>query len=156
MQSIRLFVTDRQLAAVLTVSPADRGDVQGSKSARTPNPILGRAIWPPELRMLRLAQHAPELGIRHRMLEKTAMKRVETTRKAYGTGSIPAPHLCISDQNATHIASIYHANSTNSPPGNRGPDCADVRAKDKLWLKRCLSTPPTRKKPALLWLMETK
>jgi hypothetical protein len=40
MQSIRLFVTDRQLAAVLTVSPADRGDVQGSKSARTPNPIL--------------------------------------------------------------------------------------------------------------------
>ena len=55
---------DGRLSVAYTVSPAVRGDVQGSYSARIQSQTNGKAVRPQELHVFRFAQCVPELGAR--------------------------------------------------------------------------------------------
>jgi len=77
------------------------------------------------------------------------MKRADTFESMDRTASIADSFLFFLEEYAFHIASNCHVNSITVSPRNKWPGCADVRVKDKIWLRRCLLTLPTRKKPGL-------
>ncbi len=87
------------------------------------------------------------LWARHALGDRNAMRREKISETATGADLVD---LRVSD------ASIFAL--TSHPPQMSAPPGAGLlpRCKEKTWLKRCLSTLPTRKKPALWWLMEPR
>ena len=78
------------------------------------------------------------------------MKRVDNAEDTLKTGWRPVPYLRVFKENASYIAFNDYANSLTKPSRSSWSICVGVRAKDEIWPKRCLLTPHTRKKPALL------